>query len=168
PQTKHPLPPTTGSNGKPPSATHRSYTEEQRESIGLELVRRIIGSEDNRVHDLRKQAGVGADAVDDLERFFELKVSGGGEPDKITLEPSQVARALTDPNFFLVIVSGVEQDAADVSVRFIHSPVELLAPTEKTKLEFSGIRTATSVVFSAKKVSETESSEDPDDSEGVE
>jgi hypothetical protein len=38
------------------------------------------------MRDLRAQHGVGADAVDALERFFELKVYAGAEPDRIMLE----------------------------------------------------------------------------------
>lgn len=130
-------------------AAHRAYTDQERESVGLELVRRIIESDDNRLHDLRDQYGVGADAMDDMRRFFELKVSGGAEPDTVTLEASQVERALSTPNFFLVVVSGVEQGAADVKVRFIHKPTESLTVTSKTKLEFSGVRRSTSMIFSA-------------------
>ncbi len=87
--------------------------------------------------------------MDDMRRFFELKVSGGAEPDTVTLEASHVERTLSRPNFFLVVVSGVEQGAADVKVRFIHKPTESLAVAPKTKLEFSGVRRSTSMIFSA-------------------
>ncbi len=38
--------------------------------------------------DLRTQHGVGADAIDALDRFYELKVYRHDEPDTIRLEGS--------------------------------------------------------------------------------
>ena len=42
-----------------------------------------------------------------MKRYYELKVSAGPEPDVVTLTDSEVQRALTTPDFFLVVVANV-------------------------------------------------------------
>jgi hypothetical protein len=56
------------------TAVPPSYTAGTKESVGLDLVRMVLASDADDMRDLRAQHGVGADAVDALERFFELKV----------------------------------------------------------------------------------------------
>jgi hypothetical protein len=61
----------------------------------MELARLVLGGDTDEIVDLRAQHGVGADAVDTLDRFFELKVHLGDEPDTIRLEESEIRRALS-------------------------------------------------------------------------
>ena len=68
----------------------------------------MLSGDAEQIADLRAQHGVGADAIDELDQFYELKVSAGAEPDRVTLTDSEVQRALNEPGFFLVVVSGVE------------------------------------------------------------
>ena len=82
----------------------------------MELLKRVLGSDLGGIDDIRSQGGVGADAVDELRRFYELKVSAGPEPDQITLTNAEVQRALTTEDFFLVVVSGVEHSETRVPV----------------------------------------------------
>ena len=82
------------------------------------------------MRDLRAQHGVGANAVDQLDRFFELKVYAGAEPDVIRLEETQIRRAMSTPDFFLVVVSHVEGEHARPNVRVIAEPVRQLHLTE--------------------------------------
>ena len=63
----------------------RDYSDPDRENVGLDLARMVLSSDREDIVDLRTQCGVGADAMDKLERFYELKVSGGGEPNYVTL-----------------------------------------------------------------------------------
>jgi hypothetical protein len=78
-----PRPPT----GKPPPSRRGpvSYTAREREDLGMLLARIVLGGEDNGVVDIRDQRRVGADAVDALEKFYELKVHAGPIPDQIRL-----------------------------------------------------------------------------------
>jgi hypothetical protein len=85
---------------------------------------------------------VGADAIDDLNRFFELKVHLGDEPDTIQLEESQIRRALSTPDFFLVIVSNIEGANARPKVRIIVDPVHQLTMTRSSSVSFTGVRSA--------------------------
>lgn len=65
-------------NPKKPSAEGgrgvKNYTDDERESIGLELVRRVLGGNEEQIADIRHQRNVGADAIDELMNFFQLKV----------------------------------------------------------------------------------------------
>lgn len=129
------------------SAAPPSYTGGTKESIGLELVRMVLASDADAMRDLRAQHGIGADAVDALERFFELKVYAGAEPDRITLEDAQIRRAMSTPDFFLVIVSGVESQDAAPRVRVIVDPLAQLEMTETSSVSFTGVRASQSLVY---------------------
>jgi hypothetical protein len=96
--------------------------------------------------DLRTQHGVGADAIDSLNRFYELKVYSGSEPDRISLTDAEVKRALETDNFFLVIVSHVEDTGAKPTVRFIPAPLHQLR-VEAGSLGLAGIKEARSLVY---------------------
>ena len=125
----------------------RGYTDLSKEEVGLELVRKVLASDLEEMRDLRAQHGVGADAVDILERFFELKVYAGAEPDRITLEESQIRRAMSTPDFFLVVVSELEGPNASPKVRVIVEPVNQLKMSEASSVSFTGVRASHSVVY---------------------
>lgn len=126
----------------------RGFTELTKESIGLELVRRALACDEDEMIDLRAQHGVGADAVDELGRFYELKVYAGTEPDQVTLQNSQVARAISDENFFLVVVSELEGPAAHPKVRVILHPLVQLQPVDTgSTVRLSGVKESHSVVY---------------------
>ena len=139
-----PKPGTDGPHGR----THiRHYTDLDKETVGLEILRKLLSSDDTEISDLRAQRGVGADAVDELQNFYELKVSGGTEPDQVTLTNSEVKRALTTPNFFLVVVSDIEGVDARPKVRVIVDPLNQLQPTESGSITLSGVRSTRSLVY---------------------
>ena len=125
----------------------RTYTEITKETIGLAFVRKVFASDEQEIRDLRAQYGVGADAVDSLERYYELKVSAGEEPDSITLEDSQIRRAMSTPDFFLVIVSDLKGENASPKVRVIIDPLSQLSIAEKSSVTFTGVRSSQSVVY---------------------
>ena len=125
----------------------RSYSDLDKEVVGLELLQRVLNSDDQGIVDLRAQRGVGADAVDELGRFYELKVSAGAEPDQVTLTDAEVKRALTTPDFFLVIVSGIEGVDARPTVRVVVAPLKQLTPTDSGSIILSGVRSATSLAY---------------------
>lgn len=124
-----------------------SYTAVSREAVGLDLVRMVLASDADEMRDLRAQRGVGADAIDSLDRFFELKVYAGDEPDRISLEKSQIRRALSTSDFFLVVVSGVEGQRATPRVRVIVEPLKQLAITETSSVSFTGVRESQSLIY---------------------
>ena len=90
---------------------------------------------------------MGADAVDELERFYELKVYAGAEPDQISLEDAQIRRAMSTPSFFLVLVSGVERSDSRPRVRVITDPLAQLRMIETSSVDFQGVRDSRSLIY---------------------
>ena len=123
------------------------YSQEDKEDVGMELAKLILSSDENEIVDIRNQRGVGADAIDSLKNYYELKVSAGAEPDQVTLTSSEVKRALNTPEFFLVIVSGVEGTDARPKVRVFVDPLNQLSQEYSGKITLSGIRSTTSLVY---------------------
>ena len=139
--------PRLGTGSHQGAASIRLYTDQDREDLGLDLLRRVLGSDLDEVKDLRAQHGVGADAIDESRGFYELKVHGGPEPDQVTLTNAEVARAHNTPDYFLVIVSGVEGADANPKVRLIVDPLRQLRPTDSGAITLSGVRSATNLLY---------------------
>lgn len=129
------------------STSYRVYTEDDKERLGLEIASRVLKGNEGDLVDIRNQRGVGADAIDDLRRFYELKVFAGEELNTITLEPSQIRLAMSEPNFFLVIVSNLEGKNARPQVRVISDPLGQLTMNTTSKVTFTGLQEATGLVF---------------------
>lgn len=120
-----------------------NYTPEERESTGLELLRRVMAADyDVTLTDVRHQPNVGADVVDNRGRYYELKVHGGAIPDTVKLENSQIQRALTTDEFYLVLVGGVEEGQGNPEVRITHDPLHHLAPEPHGAVHLSGVLSA--------------------------
>lgn len=141
--------PAPRSGGATPTArsSRRDYTDLEKETLGLDLVRWVLASDDRRIVDLRAQHLVGADAVDDLRRYYELKVYAGSEPDEIVLEDAEIRRALSTPEFFLVVVSGLEGRQATPQVRVIVNPLGQLRMSERSQIRFNGVRQSQGLLF---------------------
>ncbi len=107
----------------------------------------VLSSERDDIVDLRTQCGVGADAMDQLKRFYELKVSAGDEPNSIMLTNAELQRARSSPHFFLVVVSRVEGVDARPTVRIIPQPLEQLEQSVNGTMALSGVREAKSVTY---------------------
>lgn len=132
-------------NPKRPSGAGRgplNYTAEERETAGLDLLRRALEGDGTILTDVRHQPNVGADAVDDKGRFYELKVSIGAMPDIVRLEDSQIQRALTTDDFYLVVVSNVEAGQGDPEILIIHDPLQHLTPEPQGAVHLSGVLSA--------------------------
>jgi hypothetical protein len=126
----------TGGRARP------NYTDEERERVGLDLVRRILGGDEQAVIDIRHQHNVGADAIDELRNFFELKVHSGRIPRDISLTRDEYLRARDTDDFFLVVVGNVEQGAADPEVLIITDPLGQLEMKPSGSVSLSGVRSA--------------------------
>ena len=128
-------------------ATPPNYTSEEKERLGLELLQRVVGRD---LVDVRAKRGVGADALDKEEgRYYELKVSGGNEPDVVSLTASEVMRAAeADDKFVLAVVSGVEGADACPTVRLVLDPLkELEAGAEDGKINLAGVRRSQGLIY---------------------
>jgi hypothetical protein len=161
--------PAPNRKAKPPRSRSgvQGFTPNDKESVGLELARIVLGGDAAGIVDIRSQHGVGADAIDELDRFFELKVHLGDEPDTIRMEESQIRRAMSTPDFFLVVVSNVEGANAKPKVRIIVDPVHQLQMTESSAVSFTGVRSAEhSLVYMLEPTGDEDDGEDaPSDSD---
>lgn len=124
-------------------ARNAEWAAKDSERRGFELLATVIQNLDGSVpRDYRSIRNLGADSVDELKRFFELKVYTGELPDWIRLEPSQVERAVRAGNdFFLVVIGGIEK-GKPTSMRIIANPLKVLGWRKSTGIGLSGIRAA--------------------------
>ena len=113
----------------------------------MDLVHKLLSSDRQEIVDLRSQRNVGADAIDSMDRFYELKVIAGAEPDVVTLTNSEVQRAMSDDNFFLIVVSGIEGIDARPKVRVFVDPLNQLQQTYHGSITLSGVRSTESLVY---------------------
>lgn len=137
PDVSTPKKPSTGSG-----CGIRNYTEEERESVGLELVRQVLGGNEAQIVDIRHQRNVGADAIDDLRNFFELKVYAGPIPETISLTNSEFRRAQETEQFFLVVVGNVEQSDKAPEILIIADPLNHLNVLPQGSVNLGGVRNA--------------------------
>jgi len=137
--------PTPDNPRQPPSGGGRgplNYTAQERESAGLELLRQVLANDDTTLTDVRHQPNVGADAVDNHGRFYELKVHAGPIPDTVKLEDSQIQRAMTTEDFYLVLVGNVEDGLGNPEVRIIHDPLHHLTVQPQGAVHLTGVLSA--------------------------
>ena len=127
----------------------------------------VLSSDRDDIIDLRTQCGVGADAMDKLKQFYELKVSAGDEPNSITLTNAELQRARSSPHFFLVVVSGVEGADARPCVRIIPRPLDQLEQRVNGTMLLSGVREAKSVTYDLARLDEQETDGNEDNRVGA-
>jgi hypothetical protein len=150
PEKRRPAPlPEPRSSDSPPTDRKSlpTFTGRTKETLGLELARRALQYEEGELRDLRAQMGLGADAVDDEGRFFELKVYLHGEPNSIHLTDSEVKRAASTPKFYLVIVSQLEGEQAQPCVRVIVDPLKQLGVSGNGGITLTNVKHAASLIF---------------------
>ena len=125
----------------------RGYSDKDKEDVGMDLVDMLLSSDRQEIVDIRTQRNVGADAIDNLKQFYELKVIAGVEPDRVILTNSEVQRAMSDDKFFLIVVSGIEGIDARPKVRVFVDPLNQLQQTYNGSITLSGVRSTESLVY---------------------
>ncbi|WP_122666720.1 sacsin N-terminal ATP-binding-like domain-containing protein [Pseudomonas viridiflava] len=128
-------------------APARNYTQEEQESLGADICRWVLGLDETEIVDIRNQHNVGADAIDMFNNFYEYKVYAGAIPDVIRLEPSQIERARTTPNFFLVVIGNLQAGVGDPEVRIITNPLDKLALRPTASVQFAGVLAAKALTY---------------------
>lgn len=119
-----------------------------RERMALDAVRRALQLDVPRFNDLRAVRGLGVDAIDELRQCYEIKMSSGTAlPTDVTLTASEVAAARHDPDFFLAIVTGLEDGAGELRVRFIFDPLANLDVRVRSDLTLTGVDRAEALEF---------------------
>ncbi|HEX6706092.1 MAG TPA: hypothetical protein VF169_15125 [Albitalea sp.] len=143
-----PLPaPRSSSSPSRDSKSLPTFSGKTKETLGMELVERALQYDEGEWRDLRSQMRLGADAVDEESRFYELKVFSGGEPNTIHMTESEVLRAQSTDKFYLVIVSNLEGETAKPFIRIITDPLKQLKPAGSGGISLTNVKYAASLVF---------------------
>lgn len=111
------------------------------------MLKRILATSGLTLTDIRHQRNVGADAIDDGGRYYELKVHQGPVPDEIRLTDAEIRRALSTEEYYLVIVGNVESGRADPEVRIVTDVLSQLRLEPSGSLVFSGVRAAQTLTY---------------------
>jgi hypothetical protein len=123
-------------------------SDSDREDLALEAVRRALRWNPEQICDLRKRRGLGADAVDELRQYYEIKMtSSAAVPHDVTLTASEAATALSEPDFFLAIVTGLEEGPGELCVRFIFDPLRALSVKLRGELTLTGMADAEALEY---------------------
>lgn len=132
---------------RPPARTVLPPSND-RERMALDAVRRALRLDVRQFNDFRKARGVGIDAIDELRQCYEIKMSSGAAvPTDVTLTASEVEAARNDPDFFLAIVTGLEDGAGKLRVRFIFDPLAQLDVRVRGDLTLTGVDKAEALEF---------------------
>jgi hypothetical protein len=143
-----------GGSTHPPRTIPAPVTD--REQLALDVVRKALRLDAPQIADLRKRHGLGADAMDELRQFYELKMESSGEfPKEVTLQGSQLDAAQDDDDFFLAVVAGLSDDSSDLRVRFIFNPLDRLAVRIKGEATLSGVPDIEALEYGFKKEDRT-------------
>lgn len=119
-----------------------------RERLAFDAVQRALQLDVEQFNDLRTARGVGVDAIDELRQCYEIKMSSGPSMlSDVTLTASEVEAARNDENFFLAIVSGLEDGAGQLRVRFIFDPLNKLDVRVRGDLTLTGVDKAEALEF---------------------
>lgn len=118
----------------------RAYTDKEREQLALQLLSAIVSQNKVKLKDFTRLQLVGADAGDDLKRFFEIKAHGGEMPDTVKIEMSEVLRAQrSGKDFYLAVVSGLEEGYQTV-IKLFAKPLETLDWVQGTSFKLAGVK----------------------------
>ncbi|MFE2009985.1 sacsin N-terminal ATP-binding-like domain-containing protein [Streptomyces sp. NPDC059491] len=124
----------------------RGFTTDDQEKAALDLLRAALARDPEELRDLRARRGLGADALDDQSAFYELKTTLGAEQDSVYLTLHEYERALTEEDFHLVVVSGLEHGAGFApTVRVILDPLRHLVVRSDPRIQLTGVRSCPSL-----------------------
>ncbi|MCI0582616.1 MAG: ATP-binding protein [Chloroflexi bacterium] len=142
--------PTQASRGPSSPASRaapRGYSPEELETAAAQVLRRVLLTAGRESDDFRAIRRLGADVVDDLKRFFEIKASFGPGGDSVSLTAHEAKRAQTAKpgEFFLAVITGLEK-GYQTHVRIIPDPLDTLEWGEDGTLTLTGLRESGIVV----------------------
>jgi hypothetical protein len=135
-----------GRAGCAPRAAPLAYSDQEKEELALLVLQQAINGDLAGLRDYRHLRGVGADALDKLRRFFELKAYYGALPDEVSLTANEVERAIREgKNFYLAVVAGLEE-GYDTVVRIVSNPLGNLKVKPSMSVTLTGIHSVRSAI----------------------
>lgn len=121
---------------------------DERERLALEVIMQALRLDHDQLNDLRSKRGVGVDAIDELRQCFEIKMnSAAALPNEVTLTAREVEAAREDPDFFLAIVTGLEDGVGKLQVHFLFDPLSKLSVKVGGGLTLTGVQDAEKLKF---------------------
>jgi hypothetical protein len=118
-----------------------AYSENEKEHFALQALQTAINGELSELSDYRHLRGIGADALDKLKRYFEIKTYYGRLPDEITLTHNESVRALRErEKSVLAVIAGLEV-GYDTVVKVFNNPLRTLEIKPNTTVILGGITT---------------------------
>lgn len=141
-------PPARSAAGPSAKGPIRHWTEEEKERLGFEILAATLKSIDGvHLSDFRALRRIGADSLDDLRRYFELKVHVGALPDEVRLEPSEMERAAkARDDYFLAVIGGLEE-GTPTEIRIFADPLRTLRWRRATMLRLGGVLTSRALLI---------------------
>lgn len=138
-----------GTDGRPGGAILRAYTDTDRQQLAVGVLRRVLETDKRTLRDLTRVANLGADVVDNLDKFFEIKAAAGEMPDVIRLQHSELERSLerSPGHWFLAVIAGLEE-GFETRIRFVVDPLKNLTWSNSGAVNFSGVRRAKAIEIS--------------------
>ena len=125
-----------------PRSAPIAYSPQEQEHLALLALQEAINGDVEDLRDFRHLQGVGADALDRLDRLFEIKSFATVMPDHVTLTANEFERALKDPTkYYLAVVAGLEE-GHDTVVRIVADPVHTLTVKRSTSVVLGGLNSA--------------------------
>lgn len=116
---------------------------DERERLALDAMMQALQLDNDQLNDLRNRRGVGVDAIDEWRQCFEIKMSSSAAlPNDVTLTAREVEAAREDPDFFLAIVTGLEEGEGKLRVHFLFNPLGQLAIRLNGGLTLTGVQDA--------------------------
>ena len=119
----------------------KEWTEKERERRGFELLAAALKEiDDLDLEDYSALHQIGADSIDNLSRYFELKTFSGDATDEVRFEHSEFQRAIeAEKDYFLAVVSGLEE-GKDTEIRIFADPLRTLQLKRVPQIRLGGIR----------------------------
>lgn len=133
--------PIHGGRPAPPSAPV-AYSSDELQERALLALNTAVNGELSDLRDFQHLRGVGADALDRLKRFFEIKSTAGPMKDQVDFTINEFRRAVeARGKFYLALVSGLEVGYETV-VRIIPDPASSLEVRRSQGIRLAGILSA--------------------------
>ena len=126
---------------EPARSPLKEWGEKERQDRGFEVLAAALKQiYDLDLEDFSALRGIGADSIDNLKRFFELKAFAGDAPDEVRFEASQFERAVKErKDYFLAVVSGLEE-GKDTQIRIFADPVRTMPWRRTSQIRLGGVR----------------------------
>lgn len=139
-RTTIPTPPPPSRSSKNGGVGPRAYDDTQRQELAYRLLATVMNRLDDReLADYQALRGIGADALDQLERAVEMKAYSREMPASVSLSANEAEKAAEQrADYLLAVVSGLEE-GYETRVRLFADPLRTLDWIQGHDIELGGV-----------------------------